>query len=238
MASMMSGGLVDSRPFVCSCLVPTISPWSPSYALVIPLALECHIAPTRCSYAANHMNLPCPALILGMDGAAVTWQQLHSLLDKEQLLSESCISVVSGRRWLCGSGRRRRQLYTRRRSNNNVTHINSLGADFVFCVFKTGETDVSYLAPDCFHLSQKAQSQLARMLWNNMVASFMYFTPSSVTSSDVCVTYVDFIAVFIDFSVLFFTNWKMFTSCCWWISYSYYGFLYSESPSMSQRGVL
>ncbi|XP_069811186.1 phospholipase B1, membrane-associated [Dendropsophus ebraccatus] len=34
---------------------------------------------------------------------------------------------------------------------------------------QTGEPDISYLAPDCFHLSQKAQSQLARMLWNNML---------------------------------------------------------------------
>ncbi|XP_073412440.1 phospholipase B1, membrane-associated [Dendrobates tinctorius] len=33
----------------------------------------------------------------------------------------------------------------------------------------TGEPDVSYLAPDCFHLSQKAHSQLARLLWNNML---------------------------------------------------------------------
>ncbi|XP_063775485.1 phospholipase B1, membrane-associated-like [Pseudophryne corroboree] len=32
-----------------------------------------------------------------------------------------------------------------------------------------GTPDVSYLAPDCFHLSQKAHSQLARMLWNNML---------------------------------------------------------------------
>ncbi|XP_077341490.1 phospholipase B1, membrane-associated [Lithobates pipiens] len=32
-----------------------------------------------------------------------------------------------------------------------------------------GTPDVSYLAPDCFHLSQKSHSQLARMLWNNML---------------------------------------------------------------------
>ncbi|KAM5125032.1 phospholipase B1, membrane-associated-like [Mantella aurantiaca] len=32
-----------------------------------------------------------------------------------------------------------------------------------------GTPDASYLAPDCFHLSQKAHSQLARMLWNNML---------------------------------------------------------------------
>ncbi|KAM4694182.1 phospholipase B1, membrane-associated [Discoglossus pictus] len=32
-----------------------------------------------------------------------------------------------------------------------------------------GAPDISYLAPDCFHLSQKSHSQLARMLWNNML---------------------------------------------------------------------
>ncbi|XP_053315060.1 phospholipase B1, membrane-associated [Spea bombifrons] len=32
-----------------------------------------------------------------------------------------------------------------------------------------GRPDISFLAPDCFHLGQKAQSQLARMLWKNML---------------------------------------------------------------------
>ncbi|XP_075056516.1 phospholipase B1, membrane-associated [Mixophyes fleayi] len=32
-----------------------------------------------------------------------------------------------------------------------------------------GTPDASYLAPDCFHLSQKAHTQLARLLWNNML---------------------------------------------------------------------
>ncbi|XP_066450548.1 phospholipase B1, membrane-associated [Eleutherodactylus coqui] len=32
-----------------------------------------------------------------------------------------------------------------------------------------GVPDITYLAPDCFHMSQKAHSQLARMLWNNML---------------------------------------------------------------------
>ncbi|XP_075451528.1 phospholipase B1, membrane-associated isoform X2 [Ascaphus truei] len=32
-----------------------------------------------------------------------------------------------------------------------------------------GQPDLSYLAPDCFHLSQKAHSQLSRSLWNNML---------------------------------------------------------------------
>ncbi|KAM9316187.1 phospholipase B1, membrane-associated [Gastrophryne carolinensis] len=33
----------------------------------------------------------------------------------------------------------------------------------------SGAPDVSYLAPDCFHISQKGHSQLARLLWNNML---------------------------------------------------------------------
>ncbi|XP_068135752.1 phospholipase B1, membrane-associated-like isoform X2 [Hyperolius riggenbachi] len=33
----------------------------------------------------------------------------------------------------------------------------------------TGIPDVSYLAPDCFHISQKGHAQLARLLWNNML---------------------------------------------------------------------
>ncbi|KAM4770831.1 phospholipase B1, membrane-associated [Rhinophrynus dorsalis] len=32
-----------------------------------------------------------------------------------------------------------------------------------------GTPDVSFLAPDCFHLGQRAHSQMARMLWKNML---------------------------------------------------------------------
>ncbi|XP_069092316.1 phospholipase B1, membrane-associated [Pleurodeles waltl] len=32
-----------------------------------------------------------------------------------------------------------------------------------------GRPDVSFLAPDCFHMSQKSQSQFSRALWNNML---------------------------------------------------------------------
>ena len=32
-----------------------------------------------------------------------------------------------------------------------------------------GRPDRSYFTPDCFHLSQKSQSLMARALWNNMV---------------------------------------------------------------------
>ncbi|XP_056424549.1 phospholipase B1, membrane-associated [Hyla sarda] len=42
----------------------------------------------------------------------------------------------------------------------------------------TGEPDISYLAPDCFHLSQKAHTQLARKLWNNMLEPLQQKTDS------------------------------------------------------------
>ncbi|KAL8185593.1 UNVERIFIED_CONTAM: Lysophospholipase 1, partial [Gekko kuhli] len=32
-----------------------------------------------------------------------------------------------------------------------------------------GRPDISFFAPDCFHLSQKSHSQLSRALWNNML---------------------------------------------------------------------
>uniref|UniRef100_A0A8C3IM72 Phospholipase B1 n=1 Tax=Chrysemys picta bellii TaxID=8478 RepID=A0A8C3IM72_CHRPI len=36
-------------------------------------------------------------------------------------------------------------------------------------LLQDGHADISFLAPDCFHLSQKSQSQLSRALWNTMV---------------------------------------------------------------------
>ncbi|XP_048699384.2 phospholipase B1, membrane-associated [Caretta caretta] len=36
-------------------------------------------------------------------------------------------------------------------------------------LLQDGRADISFLAPDCFHLSQKSQSQLSRALWNTML---------------------------------------------------------------------
>ncbi|XP_030410144.1 phospholipase B1, membrane-associated [Gopherus evgoodei] len=36
-------------------------------------------------------------------------------------------------------------------------------------LLQDGRADMSFLAPDCFHLSQKSQSQLSRTLWNTML---------------------------------------------------------------------
>ncbi|CAI5770822.1 phospholipase B1, membrane-associated [Podarcis lilfordi] len=39
----------------------------------------------------------------------------------------------------------------------------------VLPLLQDGRPDISFFAPDCFHLSQKSHSQLSRALWNNMI---------------------------------------------------------------------
>uniref|UniRef100_A0A670HQP5 Phospholipase B1, membrane-associated n=1 Tax=Podarcis muralis TaxID=64176 RepID=A0A670HQP5_PODMU len=39
----------------------------------------------------------------------------------------------------------------------------------VLPLLQDGRPDISFFAPDCFHLSQKSHSQLSRALWNNML---------------------------------------------------------------------
>uniref|UniRef100_A0ACB8GB04 Uncharacterized protein n=1 Tax=Sphaerodactylus townsendi TaxID=933632 RepID=A0ACB8GB04_9SAUR len=39
--------------------------------------------------------------------------------------------------------------------------------------YQGGRPDISFFAPDCFHLSQKSHSQLSRSLWNNMSQPFL-----------------------------------------------------------------
>ncbi|XP_041109783.1 phospholipase B1, membrane-associated-like [Polyodon spathula] len=41
--------------------------------------------------------------------------------------------------------------------------------DLQLPLLSDGRPDRSYFAPDCFHFSQKTQSQMARALWNNML---------------------------------------------------------------------
>lgn len=51
----------------------------------------------------------------------------------------------------------------------------------LFLLLKDGRPDRSYFAPDCFHLSQKAHTLMARALWNNMVGVLHF-------SSVICVS--------------------------------------------------
>lgn len=47
-------------------------------------------------------------------------------------------------------------------------------------LLKDGRPDRSYFAPDCFHLSQKAHTLMARGLWNNMVVVLHFSSVISV----------------------------------------------------------
>lgn len=52
-------------------------------------------------------------------------------------------------------------------------YVSFIPVFYVVCLtalfIKDGRPDRSYFSPDCFHLSQKAHTVMARSLWNNMV---------------------------------------------------------------------
>ena len=39
----------------------------------------------------------------------------------------------------------------------------------LYSYFQDGKPDMSYFAPDCFHIREKGHEALAEALWNNMV---------------------------------------------------------------------
>ncbi|XP_064780997.1 phospholipase B1, membrane-associated-like [Oncorhynchus masou masou] len=96
-------------------------------------------------------NILCPCVISPKEGS-VTLQKLHVLnRDYQRGLHEL---VESGR-------------YD---THNNFTVVlQPFLRDIIIPVMEDGRPDRTYFSPDCFHLSQKAQTQMARGLWNNML---------------------------------------------------------------------
>lgn len=56
---------------------------------------------------------------------------------------------------------------------------------------KDGRPDRSYFAPDCFHLSQKAHTLMARALWNNMVGVLHFSSVTCVSLFTAHITITD-----------------------------------------------
>ncbi|XP_029589090.1 phospholipase B1, membrane-associated [Salmo trutta] len=96
-------------------------------------------------------NILCPCVISPKEGS-VTLQKLHALnRDYQRGLHEL---VESGR-------------YD---THNNFTVVlQPFLRDIIIPVTEDGRPDRTYFSPDCFHLSQKAQTRMARGLWNNML---------------------------------------------------------------------
>uniref|UniRef100_A0A4W5MWQ8 Si:ch211-214p16.3 n=1 Tax=Hucho hucho TaxID=62062 RepID=A0A4W5MWQ8_9TELE len=53
--------------------------------------------------------------------------------------------------------------------NNFTVVLQPFLRDIIIPVTEDGRPDRTYFSPDCFHLSQKAQTRMARGLWNNMI---------------------------------------------------------------------
>ncbi|KAM9420855.1 phospholipase B1, membrane-associated-like isoform 2-T3 [Salvelinus alpinus] len=96
-------------------------------------------------------NILCPCVISPKE-SSVTLQKLHVLnRDYQRGLHEL---VESGR-------------YD---THNNFTVVlQPFLRDIIIPVMEDGRPDRTYFSPDCFHLSQKAQTRMARGLWNNML---------------------------------------------------------------------
>uniref|UniRef100_A0A087YCB0 Si:ch211-214p16.3 n=1 Tax=Poecilia formosa TaxID=48698 RepID=A0A087YCB0_POEFO len=97
------------------------------------------------------VNIICPCVLTATDGS-------HEL----QKLSDFNRAYQHGMRELVDSGR-----YDTR--NNFTVVLQPFFREVVLPRLEDGRPDRSYFSPDCFHLSQKAHTLMARSLWNNML---------------------------------------------------------------------
>uniref|UniRef100_A0AAV2KGS2 Phospholipase B1, membrane-associated n=1 Tax=Knipowitschia caucasica TaxID=637954 RepID=A0AAV2KGS2_KNICA len=122
--------------------------------LVEPL----HIAPLREMHLDPSLKCPtwlvnilCPCVILPKENSAAL-EQLNALNRNYQIALHQL--VESGR-------------YDTRQDFSVV--VQPFFREIVVPKLADGRPDRSFFSPDCFHLSQKAQTMMARSLWNNML---------------------------------------------------------------------
>lgn len=122
--------------------------------LVEPL----HISPLRIMHSNPSLKCPtwlvnilCPCVILPKDNSEAI-QKLETLNRKYQTVLHEL--VESGR-------------YDTRSDFTVV--VQPFLREIIVPRLPDGNPDRSYFSPDCFHLSQKAQTLMARSLWNNML---------------------------------------------------------------------
>ncbi|KAK7906633.1 hypothetical protein WMY93_015245 [Mugilogobius chulae] len=126
------------------CLVNLVEPLhiTPLREMHLDLSLKC---PTWL------VNILCPCVILPKDNSASV-AQLEDLNRKYQMALHEL--VESG-------------LYDTRSDFTVV--VQPFFREIVVPRLPDGRMDRSYFSPDCFHLSQKAHTLMARSLWNNML---------------------------------------------------------------------
>ncbi|RXM28769.1 Phospholipase B1, membrane-associated [Acipenser ruthenus] len=121
-----------------------------------------HIIPLRKLH--QDTSLKCPRFLVNMICGCVTKPHDDSM--ELKTLSDLNRDYQRVTRELVDSGRYDTQ-------DNFTVVLQPFFREVQIPLLPDGRADRSYFAPDCFHLSQKAQSQIARTLWNNMDDPFL-----------------------------------------------------------------
>ncbi|XP_041107443.1 phospholipase B1, membrane-associated [Polyodon spathula] len=117
-----------------------------------------HIIPLRKLH--QDTSLKCPTFLANMICGCVTKPHDNSMELKTLSDLNRAYQLVT--RELVDSGRYDTQ-------DNFTVVLQPFFREMQIPLLPDGRADRSYFAPDCFHLSQKSQSQIARTLWNNML---------------------------------------------------------------------
>ncbi|MBN3304857.1 PLB1 Phospholipase, partial [Amia calva] len=117
-----------------------------------------HITPLRRLH--QDRSLGCPTLIVNILCRCVVKpkegsRELQTLNDLNRAYQRAVLELVD-------SGR-----YDTR--DDFTVVVQPFFREVVLPLLQDGRPDRTFFTPDCFHLSQKAQSHMARSLWNNMV---------------------------------------------------------------------
>ncbi|XP_030643313.1 phospholipase B1, membrane-associated [Chanos chanos] len=117
-----------------------------------------HITPLRALHEDSSngcptwlVNILCPCVLKAKAGS----QELQKLIDYNRGYQKAMRDLVDTGRYDTHS--------------NFTVVLQPFFRDVVLPVLENGKPDRSYFSPDCFHLSQKAHTLMARALWNNML---------------------------------------------------------------------
>ncbi|KAM4723441.1 LOW QUALITY PROTEIN: phospholipase B1, membrane-associated-like [Anableps anableps] len=105
----------------------------------------------RCSHLDGPSYIICPCVLKPIDGSY-----------EFQKLSDFNRAYQHGMRELIDSGKYDKQ-------DNFTVVLQPFFREVILPRLEDGRPDRSYFSPDCFHLSQKAHTLMARSLWNNML---------------------------------------------------------------------
>ncbi|XP_072543949.1 phospholipase B1, membrane-associated-like [Salminus brasiliensis] len=142
---------------------------------IVNLVEPLHIIPLREMHKHFSLKCPtwlvriiCPCTLLPKDGS----KALQDLEDLNRDYQRGLLDLVESGRYDTHS--------------NFTVVLQPLLRDIILPT-KDGYPDRSYFSPDCFHLSQKAQTLMARGLWNNMLEPLDYKTSSANFSAGLSV---------------------------------------------------